>query len=117
MVDSCARNTAQLLLKMAAGFKQHRFAGEREWRIVCAPFLGRNSSAPSLLDEKFAVNIKSGPRAHVALQIARPWRILEAATMPPVPFVDWACSSRIDRAAIEGINRTLRSHGRPDLGR
>jgi hypothetical protein len=116
MVDSCARNTAQLLLGLAAGFKRSAYAGEREWRIVCAPRLGSNSSAPSALDEDFSINIKRAPRAHVSLQIAQPLRLFEPVMIPPVPFVDWASNPvHFDQSAVERINATLRSHGRRDL--
>jgi hypothetical protein len=69
MVDSCARNTARAVLGLVVGFKRSSFQGEREWRIVCAPRLGRNSSAPRLDDENFAINTKRSTRPHVLLQI------------------------------------------------
>lgn len=117
MVDSCARNTAQLLLGLAAGFKRSDYRWEREWRIVCAPRLGSNNSAPSLIDENFRPNIRPGFRVHVSLQISRPLRIFEPVMLPPVPFVDWAWSPYVDSAAVERINTALRSHGRTDLVR
>lgn len=90
MVDSCARNTAQLLLGLAVGFKRSSFRGEREWRIVCAPRLGSNSSAPQWIDENFAVNVKRSPRPHVLLQIHSERRLFEPLLIPPVPFLGWA---------------------------
>lgn len=53
MVDNCARNAAQLLLGLAVGFKRSSFNDEKEWRILCAPRLANNNSAPNWIDEHF----------------------------------------------------------------
>jgi hypothetical protein len=118
MVDSCARNTAQVLLRLAVSFKRSSFRGEKEWRIVCAPRLGSNSSAPRLVDENFAVNIKRSPRSHVLLQIHLEQRLFEPLLSPPVPFLDWAWNpNRLDGKAIGEINEALKSNHRADLVR
>lgn len=116
MVDSCARNTAQLLLGLAVGFKHSSFRGEREWRIICAPRLGINSSAPQWIDDNFAVNIKSFPRRHVLLQIHLPMRLFEPLPVPPVPFLRWAWNpNRLDSEAVGEINEALKANHRADL--
>lgn len=116
ILDFCARNIAQLLLKIAVGFKRKSFRGEKEWRIVCAPPLGVNSSAPSLLDERFAGTIRRDPRRHVPLQILLDERIFNPSLRPPVPFFAWACNpSRFDRAGVAKINDILRTNQRSDL--
>jgi hypothetical protein len=116
MVDSCARNTAQLLLGLAVGFKRSPFRGEREWRIVCAPRLGTNSSAPQSIDDNFAVNIKSSPRRHVLLQIHLERRLFEPLLVPPVPFLAWAWNPNLlNREAVGEINEALKSNHRADL--
>jgi hypothetical protein len=118
MVDGCARNVAQLLLGLAVGFKRISYKGEREWRIVCAPRLGSNNSAPKWIDEKFAVNIKRSPRPHVLLQVRAEHRLFEPLLVPPVPFLDWAWNPNGgDHEAIRGINQILRSDDRADLVR
>jgi hypothetical protein len=118
MVDSCARNTAQVLLRLAVGFKRSSFRGEKEWRIVCAPRLGSNSSAPRLVDENFAVNIKRSPRPHVLLQIHLERRLFEPLLIPPVPFLEWrGTPNRLNGKAIGEINEALRSNHRADLVR
>jgi hypothetical protein len=118
MVDSCARNTAQLLLGLAVGFKRSSFWGEREWRIVCSPRLGINSSAPQWIDENFAVNIKRSPRPHVLLQIHSKRPLFSPLLNSPVPFLGWAWNpNRVDREAIGEINETLKSNNRNDLVR
>jgi hypothetical protein len=118
MVDSCARNTAQVLLRLAVSFKRSEFRGEKEWRIVCAPRLGRNSSAPRLDDGNFAVNIKRSPRPHVLLQIRLEQRLFEPLLIPPVPFLEWAWNpNHIDGKAIGEINEALKSNHRADLVR
>jgi len=116
MIDSCARNTAQLILGIAVGFKRSSFHGEREWRIVCAPRLRSNSSAPKWVDENFAVNIKGSPRRHLLLQIRRAQRLFEPLLIPPVPLVEWAWSpNRLNREAVEEINEALKANHRADL--
>jgi hypothetical protein len=116
MVDVCARNIAQLSLGLAAGFKRSSFSGEREWRIVCSPLLGRNNSAPNLLDENFGANIKRSPRAHVRLQIHQPQSLFFPVLTPPVPFVDWRCKPDLVNAEeIGAINSALLANGRSDL--
>jgi hypothetical protein len=118
MVDSCARNTAQAVLGLAVGFKRSSFQEEREWRIACAPGLGRNSSAPGLDDENFAVNIKRSTRPHVLLQIHSERRLFEPLLIPPVPFLDWAWNpNRLDGKAVGEINEALKSYHRDDLVR
>jgi hypothetical protein len=118
MVDSCARNTAQVLLRLAVSFKRSEFRGEKEWRIVCAPRLGSNSSAPRLVDENFAVNIKRSPRSHVLLQIHLEPRLFEPLLSPPVPFLEWAWNpNRLDGKAIGEINEALKSNHRAYLVR
>lgn len=118
MVDGCARNSAQLLLGLAVGFKRNSFQGESEWRIVCAPRLGSNSSAPQSIDEDFAANIKRSPRPHILLQIHQDRRLFEPLLLPPVPFLSWAWNpSCLNRAAVEEINEALRSNHRSDLVR
>lgn len=118
IVDSCARNTAQLLLGLGTGFKRSSYADEREWRIVCSPLLGSNNSAPSWIDENFKTNIARTPRAHVSLQITRQWGIFEPVMIPPVPIIDWSWNPHnVDRLAVENINEAFRSNGRPDLVR
>ncbi len=116
MVDSCARNAAQLLLGLAVGFKRSDFRGEREWRIVCAPRLGNNNSAPDWIDEKFSVNIKTSPRSHVLLHIPRPQGLLMSLLIPPVPFLAWTWNPhRYREDEVQRINRVLISNCRPDL--
>ena len=116
MTDSCARNTAQLLLGTAIGFKRSPFQGEKEWRIVCAPRLGSNSSAPQWIDENFAVNIKNSPRRHVLLQVHREHRLFEPLLIPPVPFLEWAWSPNcLNRDAVDEINEALKANHRADL--
>ena len=118
MVDNCARNTAQLLLGLAVGFKRNSFREEREWRIVCSPRLGSNSSAPQWVDENFAVNIKRFPRPHVILQIYLERHLVEPLLIPPVPFLGWAWNPNcINLEAVEQINETLKSNHRADLVR
>jgi len=116
MVDGCARNTAQLLLGLAAGFKHSSYRGEREWRIVCAPRLGSNNSAPSWIDENFSVNIKRIPRPHVLLQIPREMVMFQPLLIPPVPFLDWTWNpNRYDDEEVERINQVLVSNHRSEL--
>ncbi len=118
MVDNCARNTAQLLLGLAVGFKRSKLRREREWRIVCAPRLGSNSSAPQWIDENFAVNIKRSPRPHVLLQIHLERHLFEPLLIPPVPFLGWTWNpNRLNREAVKEINEILISNHRPDLVR
>jgi len=118
MVDSCARNAAQLLLGLAVGLKRNSFQGEREWRIVCSPRLGSNSSAPQWIDETFAVNIKSSPRRHLLLQIHLGRRLFEPLLIAPVPFLGWAWNpNRLNREAVEKINEALKANHRADLVR
>lgn len=116
MVDGCARNTAQLLLGIAVGFKRSGFRGEREWRIVCAPRLGNNNSAPDWVDEMFSANIKQSPRPHVLLQIPRPQRLFMPLLVPPVPFLGWTWNpNRYREDEVQRINSALISNHRGDL--
>lgn len=116
MVDNCARNAAQLLLGIAVGFKRSSFQAEREWRIVCAPRLGTNSSAPRWIDENFAVNIKNSHRRHVLLRIQPELRLFEPLLIPPVPLSEWAWNpNRFNREAVEEINEALKANHRADL--
>jgi len=116
MVDGCARNAAQLLLGLAAGFKPGSYHGEREWRIVCSPRLGSNNSAPSWIDENFSVNIKRVPRSHVLLQIPREVALFDPLLIPPVPFLHWTWNpNRYEAGEVERINRALASNHRSDL--
>jgi len=118
MTDNCARNVAQLLLGIAVGFKHNSFREEKEWRIVCAPPLGTNSSAPGWIDENFAVNIKNSPRRHVQLRVHSERHLFEPLLIPSVPFLEWACNTnRLNRDGIERINEALMSNHRNDLVR
>jgi hypothetical protein len=118
MVDNCARNAAQLLLGLAVGFKRDSFSGEREWRIVCAPRLGNNSSAPTWVDENFGVNIKRSPRSHIPLQIHQERALFQPVLIPSVPFLDWSWyPNRYNVQEVDRINRALSSNHRPDLAR
>jgi len=111
MIDGCARNTAQLLLRLAVGFKRESFEDEREWRIVCSPRLGTNSSAPIFDDECFSVNIKQSPFRHIPLRIHQ-----DCNTARPVPFLHWSHNPTLcDLQGLDRINRILRAHGREDL--
>ena len=116
MVDNCARNAAQLLLGIVVGFKRSSFQAEREWRIVCAPRLGTNSSAPRWIDESFAVNIKSSPRRHVLLRIQPEPHPFQPPLIPPVPLSEWAWNpNRLNREGVEKINEALKVNHRADL--
>ena len=116
MVNNCAMNTAQLLLGIALGFKRKQFEQEKEWRIVCAPRLGSNSSAPTSIDDSFRVNVNHVPRRHVALQIQREQQWFQPLLIPPVPFLQYKPNpNRNDAGEIERINTLLRSHHRTDL--
>ena len=118
MVDNCARNAAQQLLGLAVGFKRRSFQREREWRIVCSPLLGSNSSAPQWIDENFSVNIKDSPRRHLLLQIHSQQSIFEPLLIPPVPFISWAWNAASpNREAVEAINGALKTNNRADLAR
>jgi hypothetical protein len=113
MVDSCARIAGQLLLGLGLGFKPERFEDEREWRIICCPRLGHNSSAPSQADENFAVHIKNSSRRHVLLKINRQWRIFQPVLMPPVPFRRWGVDpARSTPAETNAIEEIVRRHSR-----
>jgi hypothetical protein len=113
MVDNCARNTAQLLLGVAVGFKRKAFESEREWRIVCAPRLGSNNSAPKYIDDNFSVNVKGSPRRHLLLQIPR---AQTSFRIGPVPFVDWARNpNHHDANETDRIKSALRANHRSDL--
>lgn len=110
-IDFHARNVAQLLLRLAVGFKRESFADEGEWRIVCSPRLGTNSSAPKYEDECFNVNIRQSPFPHVSFRIQPDRNITQ-----PVPFVDWRHNpSHCDVQDLDRINKTLRMYGREDL--
>jgi hypothetical protein len=113
MVDSCARIAGQLLLGLGLGFKPKSFEDEREWRIICCPRLGHNSSAPAQADENFSIHIENSSPRHVLLKINRPWPIFEPLSMPPVPFRRWGCdpvrSTPAERSTIEDL---LRRHSR-----
>ncbi len=116
MVNSCAMNTAQLLLCLAVGFKRKSFERENEWRIVCAPRLGTNNSAPKSIDDNFKVNIKPLPRRHVALQIRRELILFQPLLIRPVPFLHCARNpSRCDLKELSSINNILRDNMRSDL--
>ncbi len=116
MLDRCARNAAQLLLSLAVGFKCKSFEGEKEWRIVCAPPLASNSSAPTSIDADFSVNVKRSPRRHLALQIPRESVLFQPFHIAPVPFLGWASSqSHYDADELKRINRVLLANDRGDL--
>jgi hypothetical protein len=118
MLDSCARNVAQLLLGIAAGFKHDSFRDEKEWRIVCSPRLATNSSAPTWIDENFNVNVKANKKRHVLLQAPRKLnQLFQPITLtPPVPFL--RCSHNPDHndaQELDAIRNALLANGRPDL--
>lgn len=116
MVDSCARNSAQLLLSLAVGFKRESFEGEMEWRIVCSPRLGSNSSAPTFIDENFSVNIRRLPQRHLILQIGRERTCFRPLEVVLVPFLHIACGlDHYDAQEFDRINSVLRAYGRADL--
>jgi hypothetical protein len=116
MVDNCARNAAQLLLSLAVAFKQRSFQDEKEWRIVCAPRLGSNSSAPGLIDENFNANVKQSPRRHLLLQVRRELLLFQPVFIAPVPFLNWAQSpSHVNSQEIDRINNVLKANHRTDL--
>lgn len=116
MVDTCARNSAQLLLGLTVGFKRESFGREREWRIICAPRLGSNNSAPNWIDENFGVNVKRFPRSHIPLQIHQPPVLSQPFCIPPVPFINWAWNPNCrDAEAVEKINDALTRNNRIDL--
>jgi hypothetical protein len=116
MVDTCARNTAQLLLSLAVAFKRRSVENEKEWRIVCAPLLGSNSSAPDLIDQNFNSNVKCSPRRHVLLQIRRELSLFQPLRVAPVPFLSWAQSPRhFNAQEVELINGALKINNRVDL--
>jgi hypothetical protein len=116
MVDGCARNSAQLLLSLAVGFKRKSFKGEREWRIVCAPRLGTNSSAPASIDENFSVNVRQLPRRHLLLQSRREYTFFQPLLTAPVPFLQITRSpDHYDAQELDRINSILRTNDRADL--
>ena len=118
MVSSCARNIAQLLLALAAGFKHESYAWEREWRIVCSPPLGTNSSAPAWLDENFETRIKrrAYSKAHIELQFRNGLAISQPLLRPPIPFLNWALNpARYVSEKARRINHALDEAGRHDL--
>lgn len=116
MIDQCAKNVAQQLLSLAIAFKRPEFRDEREWRIVCAPPLGTNSSAPTSIDEEFAVNIRASPCRHVSLKLNQRTALFEPMLIPPVPFLSWeAYASQDNTEELEKINLTLKNEGRADL--
>jgi hypothetical protein len=116
MLDSCARNAAQLLLSLAVGFKRKSFEDEREWRIVCAPRLGSNNSAPSSIDEAFNSNVKRSPRRHVLLQINQEQALFQPLFIAPVPFLHLTRNpSRYNAQELESISRILKANHRVDL--
>jgi hypothetical protein len=116
MLDSCARNAAQLLLGMAAGFKRQSFQDEREWRIVCAPRLASNSSAPSSIDENFSVNVRTDKQRHVLLQIPQAHVLFHPLLIPSVPFLRWSHNpAHNDAQELDGIRNALLANHRPDL--
>jgi hypothetical protein len=118
IVDDCARNAAQLLLGLAAGFKHSSYCGEREWRIVCSPRLGNNNSAPSWVDENFSVNIERTHRSHVLLQIPTQIAPFQPLPIPPVPLLTWTWNpNRYQAEEVEKINQALSSNRRNDLVR
>ncbi len=71
--ESIARTLGQLLLLLISGCKRSEFMDEREWRIVCCPKITPFYSAPSLIDENFAVSIRPIPKRHIELR--RKYRI------------------------------------------
>jgi hypothetical protein len=116
MVDNCARNAAQLLLSLAVGFKRKSFEDEREWRIVCAPRLGSNSSAPKYIDDNFNVNVRRSPRRHLLLQIRREQVLFQPQLIGPVPFLHWSHNpDHYDTQELDKINSVLRANHRTDL--
>ena len=116
MVDNCARNAAQQLLSLAVGFKRKSFEDEREWRIVCAPRLGSNSSAPKYIDDIFSVNVKRSPRRHLLLQIRREPVLFQPRLDAPVPFLDWSHNpDHYDTQELQKINSALKANDRADL--
>jgi hypothetical protein len=118
MIDNCARNAAQLLLSIAVGFKRRSFEGEREWRIVCAPQLGSNNSAPRSIDDYFSSNIIRAPRRHLRLRIHERTPLFSSTVNSPIPFLDWSCNpNRRDQGEIEKINNSLRASDRDDIMR
>jgi hypothetical protein len=116
MVDSCARNAAQLMLGMAAGFKRHSFHDEREWRIVCSPCLATNSTAPNSIDEDFSVNVKTDKLRHVLLRIHQTDALFQPLLTPPVPFLGWSHNpAHNDIQEIDAIRNALSANDRPDF--
>lgn len=117
IVDMCAGHAAQLLLGIAVGFKRSVFERENEWRIVCAPRLGANTTAPKLLDENFSVNVKStGGRRHVHLHVPSEGRMFQRISIPSVPFIRYSSGPYGTKTEeIERINQSLRENGRTDL--
>jgi hypothetical protein len=116
MVDSCARNSAQLLLSLAVGFKRNSFEREREWRIVCAPRLGSNSSAPASIDENFNVNVRQSPQRHLLLQIRRTQVLFQPMLIAPVPFLHWSHNpTHYNVQELDRINNVLKANNRTDL--
>jgi hypothetical protein len=109
MIDSCARIAGQLLLAMGLGFKPKRFDDEREWRVICCPRLGHNTSAPPFADENFATNVRNSTRRRVLLRVKGPWRIFEPVVMAPIPFLRWGCdltrTSAVEASSIEALLR------------
>lgn len=116
IADNCARNAAQLLLGLAVAFKQSSFSGEREWRVVCAPHLGSNNSAPTWIDDNFSLNIKRSPRSHVLLQVQRDKGSFQPLLVPAVPFLHWSWNpNRYNAQEVDRINDLLAANDRADL--
>jgi hypothetical protein len=115
MAKDCARNAAQVLLTIAAGFKNKRYKDDKEWRLVYCPNLALNNSAPDTYDMYFKSAIRELPRRHIELRIESEM-MLFYALRPQIPFIDIRQSpfhnSVEERARIEEV---LLENSRSDI--
>jgi hypothetical protein len=116
MTRFCARDAAQLLLSVAAGFKNETFKNDMEWRLICYPNLALGNSAPDMADENFAVQIKHEPIRHLKLQIQPSFDAFVPLRLPPI-FFERVSQSPIHRNDMEReiIDQLLAKNGRNDM--
>jgi hypothetical protein len=106
------RDLAQLLLRVAASFKNEVFANDKEWRLFFCPNLAIGSTAPNMADEDFEPCIKTDKVMHVELRLRQPFEFF-LPPRPPVQLIKSVCQSPLhnEETERETLNGLLRSYG------